>query len=344
MKKIYSDLEIYKSDNFDNICSKIKLEFPFDRDFINLLKEGNMFSQEYYYIRDKEDFAFFIIYKIKLNIFTFGKFKLNINGKVIGMPCSISENGYYTNNEEMMLQFIKTIKGAKLVLNVKDPIYLDDITVGRTLPTSIFINRFKSIDEYMSALRSSYRRRINKAIKKYEACEILEIEHLDHKCLNSVYELYLRTYERSPYKLEKLEISFFDKVKAQKIVFSKNGEALGFVLLKKYRKKLYFMLCGMNYNTDTADLYYYMLYKIITYAIQNNCAIIDFGQTSEETKLKMGSNLSERYFYAHHTNKLLNKLININKSLLEYKYNFRKNRVYKKGYDTCESTVVKAKI
>ena len=44
----------------------------------------------------------------------------------------------------------------------------------------------------------------------------------------------------------------------------------------------------MDYRYNTADLYYYMLYKIIEYAIDRQCKIIDFGQTSEETKMKLG--------------------------------------------------------
>ena len=326
MKKTYNNLEVYRSDHFDKIASQIKLDFPFDRKFINLLKEENLFPQEYYYIKNNEDFAFFIVYQMKLNIFTFGNFKFNVKGKIIGMPCSISENGYYTNNEAMMLEFIKTIKGPKLVLNVKKPIQVAGITVGHTLPTCIFVNDFKSIDEYLSSLRSSYRRRINKAIKRWEA---VKVEQLSGECPKSVYELYLRTYNKSAYKLEKLEARFFDKVAADKIIFSKDGVELGFVLVKKHQEKLYFMLCGMNYAGETTDLYYYMLYKIIVYAIENNCNIIDFGQTSEETKLRMGCELSERYFYALHTNKFLNKMIKMNKSLLEYKYNFQKFRVYK---------------
>jgi hypothetical protein len=327
MKKKYSELKVYKSDKFDDIPIKFNLDFPFNEEFIKLLKKENHFPQEYYLIKNKEDFAFFIVYKMKLNIFTFGKLKLHVWVNVIGIPCSISENGYYTNNEELMLDYIKTIKGAKLVLNVKSPVEANGITVGNTLPTCVFVNNFNSIDEYVASLRSSYRRRIKKAIR---ACKDLEIEQVRGCCYKNVYDLYLNTYQKSSYKLEKLEKGFFNKVEADKIVFSKNDIELGFVLLKKHQDTLYFMLCGMNYDVDTADLYYFMLYKIIAYAIENKCKYIDFGQTSEETKLKMGSELSQRFFYAHHSNKILNKFININKGILEYKYNFKKFNVYKK--------------
>ena len=327
MKKISNNLTILTSNNFNDISKKIDLPFPFDKHIINLLKEENLFTQEYHYITHKDQFAFFIVYKMKLNIFTFGKLPLNINVKIIGFPCSISENGYYTNNEKMMLEYIKTIKGPKLILNVKETINIKDMTIGQTLPSCIFINNFKTIKEYLASLRSPYRRRLNKAINE---CVDIKIEKYANKCPKNIYDLYLATYNKSSYKLEKLERPFFDKIKADKIVFSKNAKPVGFVLLKKHQEKLYFMLCGMDYEDDTADLYYYMLYKIIAYAIEENCKIIDFGQTSEETKLKLGAVLEKRYFYAHHTNKVLNKLIKINKSLLEYKYSFQDFHVYKK--------------
>ena len=72
-----------------------------------------------------------------------------------------------------------------------------------------------------------------------------------------------------------------------------------------------------------------MLYNIIEYAIKNDCETIDFGQTSEETKLKFGAMLEKRYFYAHHSNKVLNFLVRKCKSVLEYKYEFPEYHVFK---------------
>ncbi len=89
------------------------------------------------------------------------------------------------------------------------------------------------------------------------------------------------------------------------------------------------MLCGMDYNYDTTDLYYYMLYKIVEFAVDNECSEINFGQTSEETKLKFGADLKEKYFYAHHSNAVLNCIVKMSKGLLEYKYKFPLYRVFK---------------
>ena len=320
-----SDIKVIHTHSFKEMKLKKKMPYPFDEKLICLLKDENKFEQEYYYIENGKDYAFFILYKNKMNIFTFGKLKCFINLKVIGYPCSLSNCGYITNNEKFMFDFIKTISGAKLVLNVSNPILIDDMTVGETLPTCIFKNTFSSVDEYLTSLRSGYRRRINIAINN---CKDIEIKEINDNSID-VYDLYLNTYNKSNYKLEKLEKGFFEKIEAQKLVFLKNNKPVGFVLIKQDKDKLIFMLCGMDYQYDTTDLYYYMLFNIIKFAIDHNSKIIDFGQTSEETKMKFGALLEKKYFYAHHTNPILNYIVNLGKNLLEYKYDFPEYRVFK---------------
>lgn len=321
MKKELDKLIVYKSDNIDDLKIKIKYDFPFNKDMFRLLKKENHLKQEYYYIKNGKDYAFFSLYENKMNIFTFGKFELFMKLKVIGYPCSLSNPGYVTNNFNMMSEYIKNIKGAKLILNVLDKKKYSDYTVGETLPTCMFVNKYKNIDDYINCLRASYRRRILKAIKN---CESIRISNN-----GDVYNLYLNTYNKSDYKLEKLERGFFENVDASKLVFIKDNNPVGFVLLKKNKNKLIFMLCGMDYSIDTTDLYYYMLYKIIEYAILNKCDYIDFGQTSEETKLKFGCFLEKRYFYIHHSNIVLNKIASLMKGMLEYKYFFPEFNVFK---------------
>ena len=320
-----SDIKVIHSKSFEKLKLNIKMPYPFNEKLIQLLKKENKFDQEYYYIEKGKDYAFFILYKNKMNIFTFGKFKCYINLKVIGYPCSLSNCGYITNNEKFMFDYIKTIKGAKLVLNVNNPNLIENMTIGKTLPTCIFKNTFTSVDEYLTSLRSGYRRRINIAINN---CKDVKIKEIDDNSID-IYDLYLNTYNKSNYKLEKLEKGFFEKVEAQKLVFLKNNKPVGFVLIKQDNDKLIFMLCGMDYTYDTTDLYYYMLFNIVKYAIEHKLKIIDFGQTSEVTKMKFGALLEEKYFYAHHTNKVLNYIVKLGKNILEYKYAFPEYRVFK---------------
>lgn len=327
MKKISDQgKNVYISDHFDEIADLAKdiLRYPFENRLLNLLKEENRLPQKYVLIRKAGSYAFFTIYENKMNIFTFGKLKCFLKLKVVGYPCSLSCCGYLANDEELLFDFVKKIKGAKLVLNVKDSRPIKQMTIGETLPTCILDRHLESVEGYMAHLRSSYRRRIKKAAA---ACKDLTVKTVDDGSAD-IYGLYLNTYRKSHYKLEKLEKGFFDRIDAVRLVFFQGAAPVGFVLLKQDGKKLMFMLCGMDYRYNTADLYYYMLYHIVCYAISHGCGAIDFGQTSEETKMRFGARLEKRYFYAHHSNKILNAAARLGKGLLEYKYDFPEYRVF----------------
>ncbi len=299
-------------------------EFPFDAPLLELLKAENPFEQEYYLIQKGKRRARVIVYRMKLNIFTYGRWDLALTTSVIGFPCSLSEQGF-VGDQKLVLEFAKTLKGPVLILNVKEKIAHKDFVLGETLPTCMFQNRFATPEEYLKSLRSSYRRRIRLAVGN---CSSLTVRQIEDDSID-VYPLYLNTYRKSAYKLERLQKGFFDRIDAVKLVFLNGDRPIGFVLLKIQKEQLIFLLCGMDYSVDTTDLYYYMLFHIIKYAIRHHCLNIDFGQTSEETKLKFGATTEKRYFYAHHSNRFINLLVMHAKSLLEYHYAFPEYRVFK---------------
>ena len=305
------------------------LPFPFTLSMLTLLKTANPLKQKFYYIEDDINFAFFTVYENRMNLFTYGKAEWFMNIQTVAFPCSLSNSGFITSNVKWMLTYIKTIKGCKLVLNLDEKTDIKGMSFGETLPSCELkipegINDIKT---YMDALRSPYRRRINIAVKNCSDIEILRIsdDSMD------IHPLYLQTYDKSEYKLECLNKEFFDKTDGEKIIFLRDKKPVGFVLLKENGSELVFMLCGMDYtpDKDNADLYFYMLLKIVEYALEKNLRIIDFGQTSEKTKLKFGACLKKKYFYAHHSNPFLNLFAMVGKHMLEYKYDFPEFHVFK---------------
>lgn len=336
---VYEQMTIYQSDTIEEIMTVVEEALPeqFDVRVLKLLKETNPFEQEYYYAKSDEHYAFYTLYRSKMDILTFGKISWYMKVSTIGYPCSLSCPGYVTDDLGFLLESITHIKGAKLVLNVINPIQKDTkgdtqlkgieskMGFGETLPTCMFDCDFSTIDEYLDSLRSSYRRRLKLAVKRCEEAGIVKA----HDNQADIYQLYLNTYEKSNYKLERMEREFFERVEAEKIVYQKDGKNIGFTLLRRQGTHLDFMLCGMDYSEKTADLYYYMLLNIIDYAIREHCETIDFGQTSEQTKLKLGAYLEKRYFYASHTNPLLNLVARYGKDVLAYKYEFPAYKVYK---------------
>ena len=344
MKKKYDEtFKEYISDNPAEIFEHMKnakfagilfnkendLPFPFSLDMLTLLKTANPLEQKYYYIEDDSNYAFFVVYENRMNLFTYGKAEWFMNIHTVAFPCSLSNNGFITNNVSWMLSYIKTIKGCKLVLNLDEKTDIKGMSFGETLPTCEFSipETIKDIKTYMASLRSPYRRRINIALKN---CGDIEVVRTTDDSID-IHPLYLQTYEKSEYKLECLNKEFFDKADGEKIIFLRDKKPVGFVLLKADGDELIFMLCGMDYepNKDNADLYFYMLLKIVEYALEKGCRVIDFGQTSEKTKLKFGASLKKKYFYAHHSNPFLNIFAMVGKHMLEYKYDFPEFHVFK---------------
>ncbi len=321
MKKSRHSAQIF-TDNGD-------ASFPFHEEMLGILKRANPLEQKYYFIEDEERYAFFTSYMNRMNLFTFGRAEWYIRLQTIAFPCSLSCSGFLTNDTGWMLGYIKTIKGCKLVLNLEENIRVKGMASGETLPTcSLTLKKeHTSVEAYLDSLRSPYRRRMNLAMKR--CADIRVIRNADESI--NVHPLYLQTYERSDYKLECLGREFFDKSEGEKLVFMRGDEPAGFVLLKVNGEELIFMLCGMEYKEgeNNADLYYFMLLHIVGYAIEHDCRTIDFGQTSENTKLKFGAVLKKRYFYAHHSVHLINLLAILGRHLLEYDKQFGEYHVFR---------------
>ncbi|MHB1484918.1 MAG: hypothetical protein ACYCYI_09665 [Saccharofermentanales bacterium] len=271
-------------------------------------------------------------YLQKLNIFTFGRFKLSISFVVIGLPVSVDECGF-TGDLNSLIEDYKRRKGLFLILNIHDVVIKKDISdvvsLGNTLPTAIFNNHFKTYDEYLAALRSPYRRRIKIATQKAAGLDWKEIDNdgFDEK----LHGLYLNVLKKSRYPLETLDIDFFKTVEGQIFVlykdiakdfgcFNQHAEPLAFVLTKWQNDRLHFLFGGMNYDKrDEYDLYYNMLIKILKTGILGNASAIDFGQTAESSKCRIGCHLEERKMIFFSGNRIMNMIVRSVFKFLEYK-------------------------
>ena len=322
-----NQITYYVSDDFDELSAfiDVALPYPFTSSMLNLLKAENLYPQKYYFCKRDDHYALFITYIEKLNIFTFGKADIRVKVTVVGYPCSLCYPGYYTDNMEFLFECVRLLKGPVLILNNDTVPAVKGVSVGETLPTCMLELPTGSFDEYLSKMRYPYRRRISAGIRH---CKNITFEITDDSPVN-IHELYLNTYNKSDYKLERLEEGFFEKVDGKRIIYYQDGRPVSFTLLKEVEDTLIFMLCGMDYSVKTADLYYYMLSNIVKYAYDNNCKFVDFGQTSENTKLKFGAKLEKKYYVAFHSNKLINALFHLANSVFEYKYSFPEYHVFK---------------
>jgi len=72
-----------------------------------------------------------------------------------------------------------------------------------------------------------------------------------------------------------------------------------------------------------------MLLKIVETGIDKKIGVIEFGQTAEESKLKIGCVEVPRFLYVHHSNPVLNWVIQALLPLFSYKPYQIKHHVFK---------------
>lgn len=245
------------------------------------------------------------------------KYELN-NKEELNDKRRLNNKEEYNNREEVS-KYITGLKGAKLILNADEDLDFLGFAKGYTLPTCILKITWGCFNDYLFSLRSHYRYRYKKAIKK---AENLCIERLkDNFDFNPKhYSLYEQVYNTSQYKLEKLTIDFFKKSSSSIIEFKLLDEPIAFIQYTIVQKQMVFLFGGINYSLNAKyDLYLNMLLYLVRIAIENNCTLLNLGQTAEEMKCKLGAYQEKKYLYMHHSSAIINRLVSKFNKFFSYK-------------------------
>lgn len=302
------------------------------RIFLKHLEKVNPCGQTYNILaQGGQTRVIYVDYRLKLNIFTFSTFTWKIPVRIMGIPCSVSKQGFNVRPgfEKPLVEHFKGKEGAKLILNSMVDLPANG---GETLPACLMEVNWSNWEEYLKSLRSHYRYRIKKAREKWQQVEI-ELEtsqDFDTRC----YQLYEGVFNRSEAKLEKLTLEFFQGLPLPSVLLKAKfkGQLLGFVQLVDNGSELIFLFIGFDHKLNrTFDIYFNLLLEIVAFAIKKGYKTIDLGQTAEETKLKLGSRLLRKGMYLSHSRGFLDSLANSHLDLFSYKvprYNFH---VFKDG-------------
>lgn len=300
-----------KYNSINNLSEELsKLNIPHNDEFnklvplLDLLEKVNPCNQEYELIGNN----LIISYYLKINLLNFRNlFPLKANVQIIGLPVSVCLSGYL-GDDSVIENVIKNRKGLKVLLNGDSPFKGG----GKTLSTFIFENRFSDFKGYLNDLRSPYRRRVNKALRQRDKLIVRFLPR--HEFTQEHYNLYLSIMDRTENPLETLPIEFFQQYDAELYEFSdkESNKTIGFIQLKELGNKLYFLFGGFNKeDIENYDIYYNMLLKIIETGIEKCVKDIEFGQTADESKLKIGCKEKYKFLYIHHSNPLLNFFIQL---------------------------------
>lgn len=292
--------------------------FYMSRQYLDILEHCNPCKQQYVIINDS---SAFIIYELKLNIFCYARMKFNFKINIIGIPASVSRQGYHIREfdiKELETYIVKTKKSC-IILNAEDSFLSKNLVQGETLPTCKIQIMWSSFEDYKLSLRSHYRYRLNNALKKGEKIIIKKLA--DNSLFDErMYALYEQVYTKSKYKLEKLSIDFFRRMPTDIYVFYIEEQPAAFVQLSEHQGELFFVFGGMDYALNHRyDLYRNMLVFILRHGIENKYESIDMGQTAEDAKMKLGCKQYKKYMHIYHPNCIIRFLIKLFAKKLSYK-------------------------
>ncbi|MFA9391510.1 MAG: hypothetical protein ACERKD_16995 [Prolixibacteraceae bacterium] len=304
--------------------------------FLSHTEKYNPCQQRYYgCFKNNKLLSGAIVYSLHMDLLTFLRIKSPIKMHIVGIPCSVSSSGIFGDGqavEALKKYLLKHEKGFVLLLNLTERPDNTSCASGKTLPTIILKNTFSNWNEYTSALRSNYRRRLHQINSKNKN---LRFEKMG--CSNftdEMYRLYLGVYQRSKDKLEKLTFDFFKQLpdEFQLTICFKNDSIIGWNITLHDADNYYFFLGGINYQQNkTNQTYFGLLCNLIKDGIEKKAKTIDLGQTAEIAKMRMGGQPRLLYMEAHHHLRLVNGVIKQFSSLLEYKRKLENTKAMKEN-------------
>jgi len=305
------------------------------RSFLSFVEETEKdYKPTYYILYDGEraDSCFVAFKQKKYNLAMFAKFNFRITVTMIYLPMSVTRSGIVLGaNKRAVAEKIKSLKGYKMTLNLYEEELADfyDFATGLTCPKCILSLHFKSFDEYISSLRSDYRNRAKKVLKKSSKLQIRFIDNTK-EFTDKHYQMYRNVQGKSRVRIETLSKEYFMGEHFKVFVAEKDGGSVGFVQLLENGEELIFEFVGVDYTyNEEYSVYHRMLFEIIRYGIENGFKTIDFGQTADDIKLKLGSEYTYLYAALHHNVKPINWFCKKLAKYIEYKPVQTRYRVFK---------------
>jgi len=221
-------------------------------------------------------------------------------------------------------------KGLLLFLNLATEIKDENMISGKTLPTIILTNHFRSWEDYMGTIKANYRRRVRQLSSPFSE---IQMKQSACSCFDDrMHKLYLEVLKRSSGKLETLTLDFFRNLPPNfsLTAFYNADMLIGWYISSTFKEKFYFFLGGVDYKVNRQfNIYFNILLNVVQEGIEKGASVIDLGQTAEIPKLRLGGKLVEKMMTGYHSNKIMRSLMKAGKSLLEYSTAVPETHVFK---------------
>lgn len=305
------------------------------KEFLSHTEIYNPCQQHYYelYINGELS-AGAIIYRLAISYLTrFIGLESPYRWIVIGVPASVPCSGLIGEKESidiLLEKIFKIEKGLILGLNIKPEYHFKQVVSFESFPTIVMSHNFESWQDYVTSLRSGYRRRLKKIISSMKDIEAEESDcsRYDEK----MHALYLNILERTESKLETLEFGFFKNLpgRFRLTTYSYKGRIITWHINLKDDDKAYFFFGGIDYELNKKhNAYFINLSGIVKEAIETGCKKIDFGQTAEIPKTRMGGIPIDMNTFIYHRAGWVRKIFSFGKRYIKLKKDIPKTNVFK---------------
>ncbi|MDP6525017.1 MAG: GNAT family N-acetyltransferase [Kiritimatiellia bacterium] len=294
-----------------------------------VLEDVNPCGQLYHIASGAGPSSIAVTYRHRLNLLTYGVGSFSIPVTIVGIPCSVSSSGFSMSagTKDCLIDHLRGLRGTKVVLNAENG-SLAGFVQGSTLPTCRLDVKWASFEEYLSSMRSHYRYKLGKARSAWSQVSVSTVDNDSFG--EDLHELYLSVFKRSRYKLEKLGIGFFRKFPSVIEQFKVGDRPIGFLQTVCSGGELIFMFAGMDYEVSQEyETYINILLHVIRKGIEAGCSSIDLGQTSEETKCRLGCRLVTKGLCAAHSSRTGHLALSAMARALSYRHKEHEYRVFK---------------
>lgn len=308
-------------------------------EFLKFLETANPCHQKYFLFKK----VIFISYTGCKDILKPGRHcSIKFRFRIIGMPVSLPNPGYLTaeGDEEtrsniagIIKEAVGTLKGTTIVLNADTA-----IKGGQpALSNFIFYNEFSGFQDYLESLRSGYRRKIKYYLERGRK---LTFTRLGKGCFTRKhYDLYLSVCKRAAKVMRIMPYEYFRDCDADVYeVKDEKSRLLAILQLKAMDGVLYFLYVGFKQEDEwrgqpdiirQIDLYYNLLLFIIKLGIEGGYSKIVFGQTSAESKSKVGCREENKYIWISSKNPFVSCFLKLFPGLYRFKPYSINHRVFK---------------
>ncbi|MCU0439661.1 MAG: hypothetical protein MUC49_17360 [Raineya sp.] len=184
-----------------------------------------------------------------------------------------------------------------------------------SLPTvNLHIKDFDT-ENYWKSLSNQQRRQINRSLKKIDFTfqdlafhtpskqkVYFTLQSLPESSSVEFYEKYIFVMQRAKVKFETLNQAFFDEFfqrvpEGKLLSLEKDGQIIASFLLIEQEKSITFLFVSKKDYQDKYDSYFNLLTMLVKYAVERKKQILQLGQTTYYTKIRVGGKVSNLFLF-----------------------------------------------